>query len=581
VIIILSLYRVVFTTAVLLLIVTAFLPETVSGQPVHASRRVLPENAAPFDQQKIRLFEIDGPYMEWFKTIYKRSAATDLISEPLVRMDRNYDLTPAGALSWEPAPDGRAWIFHLRPGMQWDDGRPFTAHDYVFTLRRGADPNNAYDFEWYYRTIKNWGRVVTRQLPLDSLGVRALDDLTLEVQTEQPVPYLPYNLAQSWASPRQAVEKYGDEWSTRPETSVSSGPFRLTEWRKNEQITLDINPAYRGSAPPYIQQVIYYLYSQAGQPPMMAAYESGEVEMILLAGQAALGRVKSDPILRYELRSAVNFVTYYLTMDTYSSVFQDIRVRRAFAYAIDRKALLKSALRDVAVSASGMLAPGFPGAAPERLHDLQIYDPKAAAALMAEAGYPGGQGFPSVDIWLRGRDAQDTRTAAEAIQAMLKNTLNINVGIRTVETKVFTDGLNNHTVTLALVPYSMDYPDPSNLLGLWLSSGRHAWRNDAFERLIRDGNEYMGSAADRFAIYHRAERILVEDAGGIFLWHPVQHWLWKSYVRSPDLEPNRLGMEVWSNLALMTGYITKDAPHTKEASLFSRLWLWLTAWLDP
>ncbi|MBM3262652.1 MAG: peptide ABC transporter substrate-binding protein [candidate division Zixibacteria bacterium] len=545
-----------------------------------AAAQTLPPDAAPPDEQQMRLFEIDGPYMEWFKTIYKRSPATDLISEPLVRMDRNYDLLPAGATSWEATPDGSAWIFHLRPGMRWDDGRPFTAHDYVFTFRRGADPRTAYDFEWYYRAIKNWGHVVERRMPVDSLGVEAIDDLTLVIRTERPVPYLPYNVNQSWASPKQAVEKYGDEWSTRPETSVSAGPFRLSQWLKNEKIVLDANPKYRGSAPPYLRRVIYYLFSQAGQPPMMAAYESGEVDMILVSGQASLGRIKSDPTLRDELRSMVNFVTFYLTMDTYKGVFQDLRVRRAFGYAIDRQALMNSALRDIAIPAYAMLPPGFPGADSEPFKALQPYDPEQARKYLAEAGYPDGKGFPPIDIWLRGRDAGDTRTAAEAIQAMLKKALNITVGIRTVETKLFTDGLNNHSVTLALVPYSLDYPDPSNLLGIWRSSGRHAWRHEGFERLMSEGDTFMGSTTERYAIYHRAERYLVEDAGGVFLWHPVQYWLWKPYIKSPDLQPNRVGMTSWSNLALMSGYVARREPNAGRAGFFESLWEYVTRFFE-
>ena len=550
-----------------------------TGQ-VNALGRVLPDDAAPLSEQRIRLFEIDGPYMEWFKTIYKRSPGYDLISEPLLRFDKNFDLMPAGALSWEATPDGTTWIFHLRPGMQWDDGRPFTAHDYVFTFKRGADPDMGYDFEWYYRPIKNWGAVVTRQMPLDSLGVVAIDDLTLAVRTEQPIPYLPYNLIQSWASPRQAIEKYGDEWATRTETSVSSGPYRLTEWKKNEKIILDINPSYRGSMPPYMEQVIYYVYSQAGQPPMLSSYESGEVDMILLAGQAALGRVRSDPRISDGLHSAVNFITFYLTMDTYHAPFNDLRVRQAFSHSIDRDALLRSAIKDIAVPAYSMLPPGFPGANGEVFKDVQRYDPERARRLFAEAGYPGGKGFPEVNIWLRGRDAHDTRVAAEAIQAMLDDVLDIHVGIRTIETKVFTDGLNDHAVTLALVPYSQDYPDPSNLLGLWLSNGRHAWHDDAFERLVREGNQYMGTTRERYAIYQEAERRLVEDVGGVFIWHPRQYWLWKSYFSSPDLEPNNVGMEFWSNNALMSGYIVKHDDEAGKGTFIDRVRSWLKSALE-
>lgn len=560
--------------AIISVLCSTTIVSSASSQEVNSLGRRLPDDAAPLNRQKIRLFEIDGTYMEWFKTIYKRSPATDLISEPLVRMDKNYELKPAAATAWEAGPDGNTWYFHLRPGMQWSDGRPLTAHDYVFTLKRGADPDNAYDFEWYYRTIKNWAAIVTREMPLDSLGVRAMDDLTLEVKTEQPVPYLPYNLVQSWASPQQAVEKFGDEWSTKPEWSVSSGPFYLAEWKKNERIVLNINPDYGGVQPPYLEQVIYHVYSQAGLPQMMAAYETGEVDMIMLSGQAALGRVRSDRVLSDELHSMVNFITYYLTMDTYNPPFDDLRVRQAFSHAIDRQALLRSALKDIGVAAYSMLAPGFPGAAPQAFKEVQRYDPKRARALLAKAGYPDGKGFPQVDIWLRTLDAFATRTPAEAIQAMLSNVLNINVGVRVIERKVFTDGLNNHTITLALVPYSQDYPDPSNLLGLWLSGGRHAWRDDAFERLVRQGNEFMGGLEERFAIYHAAEQRLVADVGGVFIWHPVEHRLWKSYFKSPDLTPNRMGDEVWGGTALMTGYITKGFMADSPRPLYERIRNW-------
>ena len=120
----------------LFLLVFLTAPE-LSAQRVNSIGVELPEDAAPPERQRLRFFEMDGTYMEWFKTIYRRSPATNLISEPLVRQDHNYDLVPAAAKSWEATPDGNTWLFHLRSGMQWDDGRPFNAHDYVFTFRRG------------------------------------------------------------------------------------------------------------------------------------------------------------------------------------------------------------------------------------------------------------------------------------------------------------------------------------------------------------------------------------------------------------------------------------------------------------
>ncbi len=562
---------------VLLTCFILFLPSLVLAQVKNTLGRLLPEDAAPLAQQKISLFESDGTYMEWFKTIYRRClpGTPPLISEPLVLMDKNSELLPAGATSWEAGPDGHTWYFNIRPGMQWSDGRPYTAHDYAYSFRRGADPENAYDFEWYYRAIKNWSKVVGRRMPLDSLGVRAIDDHTLEVKTEQPAPYLPYNMIQSWATPRQAVAKYGHEWSTRAEWSVSSGPFYLHEWKKNDQVVLRINPGYRGASPPYLEEVVFNVYSQAGQPQILASYEADEVDMILVTGQAELGRVKSDAALKRELHSGVAFITYYLTMNTLNPPFNDLRVRQAFGHAVDRQSLLRSALKGVAVAAHGMLPPGFPGAAPDLLEDVRPYDPEKARSLLSQAGYPGGLGFPKVDIWLRTPDAHTTRLPAEAIQAMLADVLNIEIGIRVIERKVFSDGLNSQSVPLALVAYSQDYPDPSNLLGLWLWGGRHAWHDEDFERLVRAGNVFMGSTPDRYAIYQSAERRLVEQVGGLFIWHPVHHRLWKPYIKSPDLTPNRRGDEVWGSTPYMTGYITGKTASNPTPTLMDRLRSWL------
>ena len=163
---------------------------------------------------------------------------------------------------------------------------------------------------------------------------------------------------------------------------------------------------------------------------------------------------------------------------------------------------------------------------------------------------------------------------------MLAEALNVKVGVRVIERKVFTDGLNNHEVTLAVVAYSQDFPDPANLLGLWRYNGRHAWRNDTFEKLIHEANEYMGPSRERYAIYHAAEQRLVEEVGGIFLWHPVEHRLWKSNFYSPSLLPNRLGMEVWASLTLMDGYFRNSDSIDYIQPLKRRFWDWLKSSLD-
>jgi peptide/nickel transport system substrate-binding protein/oligopeptide transport system substrate-binding protein len=541
---------------------------------------VLPPDAAPPEEQEMEYFIVENTYMEWFRTVYKSSQAMHLIAEPLMRVNHHFDLVPAAATSWEVSEDGLMWTFYLRPDQVFSDGTPLTADDYVYTFRRGADPENAYDLEWYYRPIKNWADVIARKKPVTAIGVEALDDLTLRFTTEAPVPYFPYLIFYSWVSPRRAIEKYGDTWSTRPETFVSSGPFTLTEWHKASRMVLSLNQTYNGPARPYLERLIYKLYVVAAQPPVLPAYEANEIDFTGLSSQAQVDRIVNDPDMKDQLNQYTEFSTYYLTMDTYNSHFKDVRLRKAFAHAIDREALCRSALKHFGVPAYAMLPPGFPAESEAALTPLQKYNPDLARKYLAEAGYPDGKGFPTTELWLR-NEGTVNRTAGEGIQAMIKRTLNIELELRNVETKVFMDALNSHRITLAMVPYEYDYLDPSNLLGLWMSNGRHAWKNETFEALVLRGNAFTGSREERLRIYQEAERILVDEAGGIFLWHPRVNQVWRPYLASHTLQPNKFGQRFWRQDKLQdlstTIYIRKNQGRRLQSSpsLFKRLFPWL------
>ena len=535
---------------------------------------IMPSDAAGPEKQVVRSFLLEGTYQEWFRTVYKVMHGQRLIAEPLIRVDKNFELLPAAAERWEPSEDGLTWYFYLRKGLVFSDGRPLTAHDYVYTFRRGADPENAYDFEWYYRPIKNWGAVVRREVPKDSLGVHALDDYTLVVETGEVCSYLPALLTYSWASPRQAVEKYGDVWSTKPETSISSGPFYLTEWSKSDRMVLKANPTYYGPAKPYLETFVGLLFNQATQPPALPAYEADEIDFTNITSQAELGRIQTDPLLKHELNTFTAFNAFYLTMNTYSGIFSDLRVRQAFSHAIDRNAITKSALQGLATPAYAMMPIGFPAANAD-LHSVQRFDPVLARQRLAEAGYPHGKGFPYVEMWLRGGEAGPTKDAMEGIQAMLSQNLGIDIGVRNVERKIFMDALNGHTLELGLVPYGYDYVDPSNLLSLWMSNGRHGWRNDLFDRLVVQGGTIVGDPDRRRTVYQEAERILVEDVGAVFLWHSQNNQIWKSNIKGDAIEPNIFGYRAWrwdqvQNLST-TIYFTNEPRKGQRVSLWERL----------
>lgn len=168
------------------------------------------------------------------------------------------------------------------------------------------------------------------------------------------------------------------------------------------------------------------------------------------------------------------------------------------------------------------------------------------------------------------------RTAAEAVQAMLRQNLNIDVGVSNVERKVFLDAMSSRRLTLGMVPYQYDYIDAGNLLTIWLSNGRHAWHNDRFEDLVLQANQLVGEPERRIAMYRDAEQILVGEAGGIFLWYILINQMWKPYIKGGALEPNRWGYRAWrgdlmSNLS-STLYVTKDVLKGRAKPHSGSLW---------
>lgn len=508
----------------------------------------LPENALPQEQQILRVMGREGRYLDWSKSVQQRQFESALISEPLVRRNENYELAPAGAESWDVSDDNLTWTFHLRPGMTWSDGAPVTAEDYAYTVRRMADPETAFDVTFYYGSIKNFTAATEGAVPVEEVGVEALDELTLAITTEQPTPFLGLITADVYVVPRHIVEEQGDNWSLEPATAISCGPFLLETWDKGREVVFVNNPNYDGPWAAYWQQIVYLI---GADEAIFPAYENGEIDLIergyeQVISPADQARIESDPELNAQLHKFPQFQTWWLAFGDEGTAFSDLKVRQAFAQAVDRDALVNSALRGQAVPAYGLLAPGFHSSNTEaQMAAAYPYDPEAARALLAEAGFgEGGNPFPAYDMTLR--DPSPTvQTVAQGIQAMLKENLGIDVGIQSLERKTFTDQLNAHELPFVLIPWDMDYYDASNFMDVFVTGGRHAWSNEEYDALVKEADGIVGDEAKRAELYQQAEEILIADVGGVFLWHPVFTQLWKPYIEGPCLHENSYGILSW------------------------------------
>ncbi len=519
--------------------------EAASGM-VNAFGVALPADAAPPDQQYMRVLALDRGTLDFPVAVYNRpDPAWQTLSTPLIRLDKNFELQPAGAESWEVADDGLTWTFHLDPELTWSDGVPVTAHDFEWTFQYMADPEHAYDFAWYWgfsSNPKNWSQVVSGELPLEELGVKAIDDFTLQVVTEDPAPFTPATMIFSRPMAKHQVEKFGEFYNNNPETSLSSEPWILEEWTKGKQIVMGPNLNYTGKEKPYLERFIFILGDKNQE---FNAYLADEVDWSHeWFSPADQDFISADPILSQQYNPGFgDFRTHYLFFDTFSPPFDDLNVRKAFAHAIDRQALVDNIIKINGQVGYGMLMPGFPDAVPPaELEPAQRYDPELARELLAEAGYADGEGFPALTLMLR--DAPELDVAvANAIGAMLNENLGIETEISNIDQKTYMDQMNAYEISIGEVSYGMDYFDASNLLGIWKSGGRHAWKSEEFDQLVTEASAEMADPELRSAKFEEAQGILSEDVGGIFLWHATPASMWKPYITGDQLEPDKFGVQ--------------------------------------
>jgi ABC-type transport system substrate-binding protein len=543
--------------------------EAAAGGNVTIYGETLPDDALPYDQQIEREacdITANQTTFDFTVSVYQRFCGSDVFQDQLVTLDKDFNVIPASAESWEVSEDGLTWTFKIKEGLQWSDGTPLTAYDWEATFRYAADPEHAWDFAWFYAgVLKNWDEIIAGELPVEELGVVAADDLTLEITTKVPWPPLPAMMEFSFVMQKNALETHGPYYNNDPATSVSAGPFMLESIEPGNEIVLVANPNYKGYRKPRLSKIIYtYMNTSTA----FAAFQNREIYKMGYEWltPADFEMVLNDPVLSANyLRHYGDFRTDYLLFDTYNPPFDDLNVRKAFAHAVDRESIVTNVYGEMkAMPAYSMLMPGFPASDTEgALHEYQEYDCEAAQQYLADAGFPGGKGFPPQELWLRNEQAA-MQAVFQATAASISECLGIEIQVSNKDNKVYMDSLNADptTLTFGAVSYGMDFLDPSNLLGIWLSTGRHSWKNEEFDRLVTEASSMVGDPETREQMFRDAEKILVDDVGGIFIAHR-----WQGDLVQPSLqgegfrEPDAQGIAAfhWGNdWVISTMYLAQE-----------------------
>lgn len=437
---------------------------------------------------------------------------------------------PGVAERWTTSPDGLTYRFFLRK-TQWTNGDPVTAHDFVYSWRRALAPATAAEYAYMLYHVEN-GEEYNKGKIADpaQVGVRALDDSTLEVKLRQPTAFFLGLTSFSTLLPvhRQCVEQHGDAW-TRPENIVTNGPFALAEWQIGRHIRVRRNPAYRDAGAVSLRTMDFLAVESVNTA--FNLYLSGEADFV------ANVPPHLRPILqgRPDYHTGTYLGTYYFLFNVRRPPFNDIRVRKAFSMAVDKQEIVKFITKGGEAPATSFVPAGMPGYTP--IAGLP-FDLDRARKLFAEAGYPDGKGFPKVAFLYNTSEAN--REIAEVVQEMFRKGLNVTVELVNQEWKVYLANTKEGNYEMARASWIGDYVDPNTFLDMWVTGGgnnRAGWSHPGYDSLIRRAAVEM-DPAQRMELFRRAERILIEGEAAIL---PLYHYVSTEMYR-PEVEG------IWPNI---------------------------------
>ena len=455
--------------------------------------------------------------------------------EGLTRLDpKTARPVPGLAQGWDISPDGCIYTFHLRTNLVWSTGEPITADDVVYSWLRAASPAMASDYAEEFFYLRNGEAFVTGRIKDPTpVGVRATDKFTVRVELNHPTAFFLDLCALPVMSvvPRQAIAKYGDRWlMARP--LPSCGPFELAYWRPNDKVRLKKNPLYWDAANTR-SQIIDIL--PVGSPDTaLNLYERGQADLVL-DRTLVPGELLDVLLQRPDFHSFDYLGTYFIRFNVTKKPFDDPRVRRALALAIDKERIVKKITRAGEQPAATLVPPGTANYTPP---PGLGYDPALARKLLAEAGYPEGRGFPRFEYMFNaaagGGDKVHEAIAIE-LQQMWRDNLGIQMDLRQVEWKVLLSSYSHLDFELARSSWIGDYADANTFLDCFISdngNNRTGWKNAQYDALINAANA-QPDVKKRGQIFQQAETLLVRDEMPII---PIFYYIGLNYFDTNKIQ---------------------------------------------
>jgi len=450
-----------------------------------------PAEETPAGEEDYLVWNIAVDPQTWDPTLNSAADGGHIIQNMFegLTKETSEGIEPAAAEKWDITNDGKTYTFHLREGMKWSDGQPVTAKDFEYAWKRACDPAVASDYSFLVTSYLVGGdEYFNGKGTIDEIGVKAIDDLTLEANLKFPVAYfLSLTSFYTYMPVRQdMVEANGEGWEKNPETCISNGAFKLTDYQTGSHLTMVKNENYWNAETVKLAGIKGLMIVEG--TTALNGYENGEIQILDGITIEQIPRLqKEDP--NFKIYPQIG--TYYVNFNVDNEVFSDLRIRQAFSMAIDRKQFVEQVTKGGQTPATGFIPSGMiysDGADIRPLDENGMpaleygLDPSKALVeeakqLLVDAGFPNGEGLPKITFLYNTNE--NNKKIAEALQGMWKQNLGVDVELLNQDWAVFQETRRAGEYMMARGGWLGDYGDPMTMLDLFaVKSGNNdpQWR---------------------------------------------------------------------------------------------------------
>ncbi|AGE21295.1 oligopeptide/dipeptide ABC transporter substrate-binding protein [Geobacillus sp. GHH01] len=456
------------------------------------------------------------------------------VMEGLYRLGKDNKPVPGVAESHEVSEDGKTYTFKLRKDAKWSNGDPVTAHDFVFAWKRVLDPKTKAEYAYIMYDIKNAEEVNTGKLPVDQLGVKALDDYTLQVELKNPIPYFISLTVFGTFMPQNEkfVKAQGDKYGLEANTTLYNGPFVLSEWKHEQGWTYEKNPNYWDKDTVKLEKINVKVVKDTATAVNL--YETKQADRVGLTAEF-VDKYKNDKNFKTELDPSL----YWLRMNTKKEPLNNVNARKAIAMAIDTQAMVDTLLNNGSIPAKFTVPKDFvigPDGKDFRdvNGDLVNYNPDEAKKLWEQAKKELGK--DKFTLELLNYDSDSAKKIGEYVKAQLEQNLpglTVNIKQQPFAQKLELESKMQYDLSFS--GWGPDYQDPMTFLDLWTTTNPHnqtGWSNAEYDKLIKDAKTtLLGDLQARWDAMLKAEKIVFEEMPIAPLYQRGVAYLQREYVK--------------------------------------------------